>query len=56
MEIIKEVKSLNLPIGQYVVFGSGPLQIHGIRESNDVDLLVLPGLFEKLKGEGWVSL
>ena len=49
MNIIKLVKKLDLPIGQYVVFGSGPLDVHGIRETWDVDICVKPELFEKLK-------
>ena len=53
MNLIDEVKKLNLPIGQYIVFGSGPLQIHGIRETRDIDLLVLPVLYDQLKNDGW---
>jgi hypothetical protein len=53
MEIVKEVKSLELPDGQYVVFGSGPMQVHGIRESDDIDILVLPELYKSLKQQGW---
>lgn len=55
MEIIKKVKALNLPSDQYVVFGSGPLAIHGIRKSRDVDLFVTTALYEQLKKEGWVE-
>ena len=53
IDIFQKVKGLNLPLGQYVVFGSGPLAAHGIRETRDVDLLVLPELYDKLKQEGW---
>jgi hypothetical protein len=53
MDIVSEVKLLELPPGQYVVFGSGPMQVHGIRESSDIDLLFLPELYEKLKQDGW---
>ena len=53
MDIFQKVKSLNLPSGEYIVFGSGPLQAHGIRETRDVDILVLSELYEKLKQEGW---
>lgn len=51
MNIIEKVKQLNLPQGQYVVFGSGPLMIHGIRESHDIDLLVTPALYKKLEAD-----
>lgn len=53
MDIFRAVKALDLPFGQYVVFGSGPLAAHGIRPTNDVDLFVTTTLYEKLKAEGW---
>lgn len=53
MDIISRAKSLNLPLGEYCVFGSGVLEIHGIRKANDVDLLVTDSLYKKLKKEGW---
>ena len=53
MNIFEKVKSLNLPIGEYVVFGSGPLGAHGIRESRDIDLLITTKLYEDLKKQGW---
>jgi hypothetical protein len=53
MDIISRVKLLNLSIGQYCVFGSGVLEIHGIRKAKDVDILVTEELYKKLKNEGW---
>lgn len=53
MDIVAKVKELDLPHGQYVVFGSGPLDIHGIRETRDVDLLVTTQLYNQLKEQGW---
>jgi hypothetical protein len=53
MDIIKKVKELNLPLGSYVVFGSGPLHVHGIRETSDIDILTTPEIYNKLKNEGW---
>lgn len=55
-EIITKVKSLNLPKDSYVVFGSGPLAAAGIRETNDIDMLVSPEVFEQLKEKGWKEL
>lgn len=55
-EIIKKVKSLNLPKDSYVVFGSGPLAAAGIRETNDIDMLVSPEVFKKLKNDRWKEL
>ncbi len=45
MNIVKEVKSLGLPEGEYAVFGSGPLAVHKIRDTRDIDLLVSPKLY-----------
>jgi len=48
-EFTSQLAKLNLPIGQYVIVASGPLAAHGIRESNDLDILVTPELFNQLK-------
>lgn len=53
MNIFEEVKKLELPLGQYIVLGSGILGALGIRDIGDVDLLVSPLIFEKLKTDGW---
>ncbi|MBI3626670.1 hypothetical protein HY224_01340 [Candidatus Uhrbacteria bacterium] len=52
-EIIAKVKALNLPKNSYIVFGSCPLAIAGLREANDIDLLVSEEIFLKLKTVGW---
>ena len=52
-EIIHKVKALELPKGSYIVFGSCPLAAVGIREAQDIDLLVTPELFAKLQKAGW---
>ena len=48
MRFIEELKKLNLPQDKFAVFGSGPLAIRKIRESEDVDIIVKPELWEKL--------
>ncbi|MBI2798192.1 hypothetical protein HYX70_02705 [Candidatus Saccharibacteria bacterium] len=54
MNIIDEVKKLNLPIGSYAVFGSGPMQVRKIKPFNkDIDLIVTPQLYEQMKSAGW---
>ena len=55
-EIIAKVKTLDLPKDSYVVFGSGPLALAGIREANDIDLLVSKGAFTQLQKAGWREL
>ncbi len=52
-EIISQVKSLKLPEGSYVVYGSCPLALAGLRESNDVDMLVTREVFDELEKSGW---
>ncbi len=52
-DIIKKVKELDLPKGSYVVFGSCPMALAGIRESNDIDLLVTKELFDTFAKQGW---
>jgi hypothetical protein len=42
------IKSLNLPIGEYVIYGSWPLDIHGIRPSRDIDILASKNLWIQL--------
>lgn len=55
-EIVEKVKKLNLPEGEYVVFGSGPLALAGIREGGDIDMLVSDKLLEQLKAAGWKQI
>lgn len=52
-EIIAKVKSLGLPDNSYVLLGSCPLALAGIRETGDIDMLVSNDAFEILLGEGW---
>lgn len=51
--IVTEVLALELPLGQYVVIGSGTLSAYGIRKHNDIDLLVTEELYTTLKARGW---
>jgi hypothetical protein len=53
MDIVSQVKELNLPLGQYLVVGSGVMSVHGIRAHNDIDLLVTEELYQDLKKQGW---
>ncbi len=39
-ELFKKVKNLNLPIGDYALFGSAPMGIRGLRECHDIDIIV----------------
>ncbi|MFA6552569.1 MAG: zinc ABC transporter substrate-binding protein [Candidatus Paceibacterota bacterium] len=53
INVAKEIKKLSLPDKSYVVFAGGVLSAHGIRETEDIDLFVLPEVYEKFKKEGW---
>ncbi len=50
--IIEQVKGLKLPDGEYAVFGSALLEVLGLRESGDIDILMTRRLFESL-GSDW---
>lgn len=53
MNIIEEVRKLDLPQGEYLVLGSGILGALGIREIGDIDLLVSSRVFDDLRARGW---
>ena len=55
-DIITKVKMLNLPKNSYIVFGSCPMAALGIREANDIDLLVSQEIYETLKSDGWKKI
>ena len=45
---LAELKALNLPLGHYAIFGSGPLAVRGIREAADLDIIVSESLWKEL--------
>lgn len=47
--LIDKIKNLNFPKGEYLVIGSWILSMLGIRESQDIDILVTKKLFNGLK-------
>lgn len=52
MGIVERVKELNLPLGKYVVVGSGTLEALGMRSANDIDIAVVPELYRQLRATG----
>lgn len=52
MTIFERAQKLNLPLGEYVVIGAGILEALGLRETNDIDVIVMPHLLEKLRESG----
>ncbi len=53
MDIISRIRALNLPVGDYVVFGSSVMEVHGIRKAKDIDIVVSEALYQGLKKRGW---
>ena len=39
-KLFQEVKRLNLPIGEYALFGSTPMGVRGMRECHEIDIIV----------------
>lgn len=50
--LTEKIKALNFPNDQYVVVGSGLLDVLGIRKAADIDIAVLPQLHRKLYEDG----
>ena len=55
MNIFDEIKKLNFPIDEYVVVGGAAMMARGIKETQDIDLVVKSELFEKCHQNGWKS-
>jgi len=56
MNIFDEVIKLKLPIGKYVVVGSGILIALNLKEGNDVDIVVTKDIFEEHMKNGWEQI
>jgi predicted nucleotidyltransferase len=52
-QVIQKIKDIGLPAGKYIVVGGSVLAVRQIRETKDIDILVLPEVFERLSREGW---
>lgn len=53
MNHTEKAKELDLPIDQFVLVGGSVLDIHKIRKSDDIDVVVSPHAFEVLRKRGW---
>ncbi len=45
---IENIKQINFPDDQFAVVSSGSLAVRGIREANDIDIIVTPTLWKDL--------
>jgi len=53
MNIKQKILGLKLPENSFIVVGSGILNALGIRESNDIDMIVAQDVFDSLDRIGW---
>ena len=53
MNFKEKIAELNLQAGSYIVVGSGILGALGIRESNDIDLVVTNEMYDFIGTLGW---
>ena len=56
MKHLNELSSLNLPAGKFAIFGSGPMSVRGIRESEDLDIIVKQDAWDFLANKYPASL
>lgn len=52
-DIFERIRRLNLPMGEYAVFGSALLDAWELRRAADLDIIVTPELFKLLEENGW---
>lgn len=52
-DVLEKIALLKLPKGEYIIYGATPFAIYGIRDVNDVDMLVSKKLYEELEKKGW---
>jgi len=48
IEKLDNLNALNLPKEEYLIWGSGPLAVRNIRNSCDIDIVVLKNLWKNL--------
>lgn len=48
-DLFENFRKLNLPLGKYAIFGSGPMAIRGLRKSADIDLVVADSFLKSWK-------
>ena len=54
MKYLENVAALNLPVGKFAIFASGPICIRGIRENDDIDIIVTKELLDELQQKNTV--
>lgn len=55
-KLIQKVRKLHIPTGTFAIFGSGPMAIRGLKEPNDIDIIVTKETYQLFKNNsGWVE-
>jgi hypothetical protein len=55
-DILKKLVSLDLPTGTFAIFGSGPMAVRGLKQPNDLDVIVTKETYDAYKNkDGWVE-
>lgn len=52
MNFVERVKELNFPLGEYVVVGSGLLDVLALRKASDIDVAITQKLLKELQLTG----
>lgn len=50
---LERLRQTGVPIDKAIVIGGGVLELHGIREARDIDLVVDTATFAQLERDGW---
>lgn len=51
--LFEQLRALQLPRGEYAIFGSGPLGIRGLHDCHDLDVIVTQSLYDRYRALGW---
>lgn len=52
-DLFQKTKDLNLPAGDYALFGSAPMCIRNLRDCGDIDIIVREKIWDEYKNKGW---
>ena len=55
-ELLSNLKQLNIAPGTFAIFGSGPMAVRGLKEPNDLDVIVIKSVYDTFKNvDGWIE-
>ena len=53
MNIIEKVKELGLKPEEFVIVAGSAIAAHGLKETKNIDLVISPEVYGRLKAAGW---